>query len=171
MVKTIIVSIYKKGDRDRRENYRGTALGNAAYKILANIILEKIKPFIEKITGDCQNGFRDGRSVIDNIFALKIINEFWEYNQSVQYLFIDFQKAYDSIHRDTLWKCMEEFRIPKKLVNMFKTCVQKTRSAVRIDGTLSPFFENKTRLKQGDSVTKVIQFSITKSDTKYKNGS
>ena len=153
------------------ENYQRIVLGNAAYKILANIILEKIKPFIEKITGDCQNGFRDGRSVIDNIFALKIINEFWEYNQSVQYLFIDFQKAYDSIHRDTLWKCMEEFRIPKKLVNMFKTCVQKTRSAVRIDGTLSPFFENKTRLKQGDSVTKVIQFSITKSDTKYKNGS
>jgi len=51
---------------------------------------------------------------------------------------------------------MEEFKIPKKLINMFKTCVQKTRSAVRIDGTLSPFFENKTRLKQGDSVTNVI---------------
>jgi hypothetical protein len=48
--------------------------------------------------GDYQNGFRDGRSVNDNIFALKIINEkIWEYNQSVQYLFIDFQKAYDSI--------------------------------------------------------------------------
>jgi len=25
--------------------------------------------------GDYQNGFRDGRSVIDNIFALRIINE------------------------------------------------------------------------------------------------
>ena len=45
---TIIVPIYKKGDRDRCENYRGIALGNASYKILANIILEKIKPFIEK---------------------------------------------------------------------------------------------------------------------------
>jgi len=65
--------------------------------------------------GDYQNGFRDGRSVIDNIFALKIINEkMWEYNQSVQYLFIDFQKAYDSIHRDTLWKCT-------KLINTCKT--------------------------------------------------
>jgi hypothetical protein len=66
--------------------------------------------------GDYQNRFRDGRSVIDNIFALKIINEkIWEYNQSVQYLFIDFQynqsvqylfidfqKAYDSIYRDKL---------------------------------------------------------------------
>jgi len=36
--------------------------------------------------GDYQNGFRDGRSVIDSIFTLKIINEkLWEYNQSVQY--------------------------------------------------------------------------------------
>jgi len=48
--------------------------------------------------GDYRNGFRDGSSVTDNIFALKIINEkLWEYNQSV-HLFIDFQKAYDSIH-------------------------------------------------------------------------
>jgi hypothetical protein len=58
--------------------------------------LEKSKPYIEKVMGDYQNGFRDGRSVIDNIFALRIINEkLWVYNQSVQYLFIDFQKAYN----------------------------------------------------------------------------
>ena len=71
-------------------------MGNAAYKILANIILGKIMPYFEKITRDYQNGFRDGRSVIDNIFELKIINEkIWEYNQSVHYLFIDFQKEYE----------------------------------------------------------------------------
>ena len=76
---------------------------NAAYKILSNIILGKIKPFIEKVMGDYQNAFRDGISVTDNTFALEIINEkLWEYNQSVQYLFIDFEKVYDSIHRDTL---------------------------------------------------------------------
>ena len=49
---TIIVPIYKKGDRNRCENYRGIVLGNATYKILAHIILEKIKPYITKITGD-----------------------------------------------------------------------------------------------------------------------
>jgi len=91
---TIIVPIHKRGDRDRCENCRGVALGNAAYKILLNIILGKIKPCIEKVMGDYQNGFRDGRSLIDNIFALKIINKkLWEYNQSVQYVFINFQKA------------------------------------------------------------------------------
>jgi len=46
---------------------------------LANIILEKIKPYIEKITREYQNGFRDGRSVIDKIYVLKIIKEkIWE---------------------------------------------------------------------------------------------
>jgi len=44
--------IQKKEIRDRWENYRGQALGNAASKIMANIILEKIKPYIEKIIRD-----------------------------------------------------------------------------------------------------------------------
>ena len=80
--------MYKKVGRYRCEDYRWIALGNAAYKILANIILEKIKPYIEKIFGDYQNGFRDGRAVIDNRLALKIINEkIWEYNQSVQIIY------------------------------------------------------------------------------------
>jgi len=100
---TIIVPIHKRGGRDRCDNYRGITLRNAAFKILSNIILGKIKSYIEKVVGDYQNGFRHGRAVIGNIFALKIINEeLWEYNQSVQYLFFYFQKAYDSIHRATL---------------------------------------------------------------------
>ena len=43
---------------------------------------------------------------------------------------------------------MEEFKIPTKLINICKTCVQKTRGMVRIEGTLSSFSENKTGLKQ-----------------------
>jgi len=46
--------------------------------------------------------------------------------------------------------------IPTKLINMCKTCVQKTRSVVRIEGTSSSFFENKTRSKQGDSLSPIL---------------
>ena len=48
---TIIVPIHITGDRDSCENYRGIALGNAAYKILSNIKLGKIKPYIENVMG------------------------------------------------------------------------------------------------------------------------
>ena len=70
-----IVPTHKKGDRDGCENYRGIALGTVAYKILSNITLGRIKPYIQKVIGDYQNGFIDRRSASDNIFALKIINE------------------------------------------------------------------------------------------------
>ena len=39
---------------------------------------------------------------------------------------------------------------------MCKTCAQKARSAIRIEGTLSSFFENKTELKQGDSLSPML---------------
>jgi len=77
-----------------------------------------------------------------------------------------------SIHSDALWKCKKEFKIPTKLINMYKTCIQKIRSAVRIEGTLSSFFETKTGLKQGDPLSPILfNLALTKSDTKYKNGS
>jgi hypothetical protein len=51
---------------------------------------------------------------------------------------------------------MKESKIPTKLINMCKTCVQKTRSAIRIEGTLSYCFENKTGLKQGDPLSPIL---------------
>ena len=71
------------------------------------------------------------------------------------YLLI-FERHIDSIHRDTLWECIKEFKIPTELINICETCVQETRSAVRIAGTLSPFFENKTGLKQGGPLSPVL---------------
>jgi len=31
---------------------------------------------------------------------------------------------YESVHIDTLWECVEEFKIPTKLINMCKTCTK-----------------------------------------------
>jgi len=39
---------------------------------------------------------------------------------------------------------------------MCKMCVQKTLRVFRIEGTLSSFFENKTGLIQGDSLSLIL---------------
>jgi hypothetical protein len=51
---------------------------------------------------------------------------------------------------------MEEFKILKKLINMCKTRVQKTKSAVKIERTWLSFFKNKTGLKHGDSLSSIL---------------
>jgi len=53
----IIVPIYKKGDKKDCSNYRGIQLLPTMYKTLSNILLSRLTPYVEEITGDHQCGF------------------------------------------------------------------------------------------------------------------
>jgi len=67
---SIIVPIYKKGDKSDCGNYRGISLLTTRYKILSNILLTKITPLSEEIIGYLQGGFRCNRSATDHIFCI-----------------------------------------------------------------------------------------------------
>jgi hypothetical protein len=55
---SIIVPIYKKGDRTDCSNYRGISLLSTSYKILSNILLSRLTRYGDEIIGDHQCGFR-----------------------------------------------------------------------------------------------------------------
>ena len=46
----------------------------------------------------------------------QILEKKWAYNNAVCQLFIDFEKAYDSIKRESLYDILIKFGVPKKLV-------------------------------------------------------
>jgi len=96
------------------------------YKILSNILLSRLTPYAEEINGDHQCGFQCSRST-DHIFCIhQILEKKWEHNEAVHQLFIDFQKAYDSIRREVLYNILIEFGIPMKLVRLIKICLKHT---------------------------------------------
>jgi len=67
-------------------------------KTLSNILLSRLTPNAQEITSDNQCGFRPNRSSIDHIFCIRqIIENIWEYNETVHQLFIDLKEAYDSV--------------------------------------------------------------------------
>ena len=57
---TITDPIHKR-DRKRCENYRGLAMGNAAYKILSNIILGKLNHTLKKLWGTMRMDLEMGK--------------------------------------------------------------------------------------------------------------
>ena len=64
-------------------------------------------------------------------------------------MFIDFEKAFDSVHRDTLWKIMRHYGIPEKIIDLVKCMYSNSECAV-VDGTgTSEWFTIKSGVKQG----------------------
>jgi hypothetical protein len=89
----ISVSVHKKGDKTDCNNYRATSLLSTLYKILSNILLSRLSPYVDEIIGDHQCGFRRNRSTTDQIFGIRqILEKKWEYNETVHQLFIDYKK-------------------------------------------------------------------------------
>jgi hypothetical protein len=65
------ISIYKKVDKTDCNDYREIFPLLTAYKILSNILLAKLTPYINEIIGDHQCGFRRNRSTVDQIFYVR----------------------------------------------------------------------------------------------------
>jgi sorting nexin-29 len=72
---SIIVPIYKKGDKMDCSNYRGISLLSSSYKILSNILLSRLTPYVDEIIGNHQCGFQHNRSTTDQIFCIRQILE------------------------------------------------------------------------------------------------
>ena len=88
-----------------------------AAKIVNGILLNRIQPVIDPLLRPNQNGFRPRRSTTAHILALRrIIEEVKKNNLKAILVFVDFKKAFDSIHRGKLMKILEAYGIPEKLV-------------------------------------------------------
>jgi hypothetical protein len=71
----ILYQFTKKGDKTDCNNYRGISLLSTPYKILPNILLSRLVPYIDEIIGVHQCGFRRNRSTTDQIFCIRQILE------------------------------------------------------------------------------------------------
>ena len=75
-------------------------------------------------------------------------------------LFINFEKAYNSVRREVLYNILIEFDIPMKVVRLIKMCLNETYSRDRAGKNLSNTFSVRNGLKQGDDL-KPLLFNFT----------
>lgn len=151
---SIICPIHKKGDKNECSNYRGISLLNIAYKVFAFILCERLKPHVIRIVGDYQCGFMPGRGTSDQIFTLRqILEKTQEFQVDTHHLFVDFKQAYDTPTRHELFKAMNRFGIPSKLVKLSRMTLEKTWSCVRAAGITSEKFRTIRGFRQGDALS------------------
>ena len=94
---------------------------------------------------------------MDQIFRMKdVLMNCYEYKIPAMVLFIDFNKAYDSVSRKQLLKAMREFGVSPKLVNLTRMTLKLTTGRVKVNGKFSDNFKIKTGLRQGDPLSTLL---------------
>ena len=90
-------------------------------KVFNRVIINRMKDPIDAQLRDEQAGFRKDRSCTDQIAALRIIVEqSIEWNSPLYINFVDYEKAFDSLDRETLWKLLRHYGVPAKIVSIIR---------------------------------------------------
>nr|VZI28413.1 unnamed protein product [Spirometra erinaceieuropaei] len=146
----ILVLILKKGDKTRCENYRGISLIDVAAKIFAIVLLRRFQAVRDSRTRPNQAGFRGGRGCADQIFTLRRIHEFrHSFQHPTAVCFVDFAAAFDSVHRESLWRIMALDGVPAKIIAMIKAYYRSTTARVLVRNNFSQPFGIRSGVRQG----------------------
>ena len=132
------------------KNWRPLTLLNSDYKIAAKSIANRLKPLLPDLINYDQTGFIRGRFIGENIRLIdSVICYAKENNIPGLLLFLDFEKAFDTIEWPFIRKTFQHFGFGSsilKWLNLFYCCPE---SCVLNNGWASDFFEIQKGVGQG----------------------
>ena len=126
-----IIPIPKKVDLSLGSNYRGISLTSLVAKTYNRMILNRIRPHLDCHLRKNQNGFRSGGTTTSQILALRrLIEGVKDKNLEAILIFIDFKKAFDTIHRGKMLAILKAYGIPEDLVTAISIMYEDTTAKV-----------------------------------------
>lgn len=131
----IVTPIHKGGDRDEASNYRPISVLPVLSKILEKIINCRLISFLNKykLISDCQFGFRRGISTEDAIIALtSYISEIVDKNKKCITVFLDLQKAFDTVSVPILIHRLESLGIRGTPLALLTNYLCDRRQSVKV---------------------------------------
>ena len=109
-----------------------------------------MKEVVDQQLRDQQAGFRKNRSCVDQIATLHIsIEQTLEWNSPLYINFVDYEKAFDSMHRVTVCKLLRNHGVSTKFVNMIKSSYEGMTCRVIHEGQLTNQCVIKTGVRKG----------------------
>ena len=147
---SIFVPIYKKGSPVECTNYRTVALIPHASKILLHIIHKRLEHYLLPEMAEEQCGFIPGKGTREQILNVRqLIEKAREFNVTAFLLFVDFEKAFDSVKWHYLWEFLHSFGVPDHLISLMKKLYDDNSATVRVNQTTSARFRTQAGTRQG----------------------
>lgn len=154
---SVIIPIYKNGDRKNCSNYRGISLICSACKVYEIVLEAKLRRAVENKLHGAQSGFRPGYSTQDHIFTIKnILEKFLTYNKEIYMCFIDLEKAFDKVKREEIWNALESNGVEVGLIEAIKSLYKNTTNTVKANNHETKKFRTTQGVRQGGVLSPLL---------------
>ena len=132
------------------KNWRPISLLNTDYKIIARILSNRLQKVLPSIINEDQTGYIKNRYIGENIRTILDILEHTstKHNPGV-IVFLDFEKAFDTVSWNFLHKTLDYFRFGESFKTWIKILYHDINSCVLNNGYSSPFFKIQRGVRQG----------------------
>ncbi len=150
-----VISLLDKGkDRLLIENWRPISLLNVDYKLVSKVMVHRIDNIIPKLVGLNQTGFIKGRYINDTVRSIYDIIDYCKLTSTEGVLLmIDFEKAFDSLEWDFLFRTLTEMNFGQSFINWIKLFYNNIESCISNNEVSSPYFKLKRGARQGDPLS------------------
>lgn len=147
---SVISLVFKKGEKNSLKNYRPISLTNTDYKIIAFVFAKRLQKILKDIINDNQTAYIKGRYIGENNRLILDIFEFCESeNVGGILLFLDFEKAFDSVEWNFLFKTLKKFNIGKFFITWANILYTNPIFKMKNNGWLSKSCSMTRGIRQG----------------------
>ena len=112
--------LYKAGNPELPQNYRPISLLNSIYKLIASHLLDFLtcQAANHHLLHPSQFGARAGHQTLDHILHLQAASPS---SPPCLHLYVDFNKAFNSVPHAALWQVLHHLRIPTQVLHILKS--------------------------------------------------
>ena len=135
-----IIPLFKKGSRNKSENYRPVSLTSVICKLLERLIKDHMVEFLvkHKLLNSSQHGFLKARSCLTNMLCfLEEITKWIDVGSPVDIIYLDFQKAFDKVPHQRLLLKLKAHGIGDSITDWIEQWLIDRRQRVVVDGEVS----------------------------------
>lgn len=161
----MVIPLFKKGDIDNPGNYRGICLLSIASRILARILANRLRIWVEQLNllDDNQSGFRKDRSTADATQIMIRIQEdtddlrkritaeggVIEEDEMPVAKLLDLSKAYPRVNRPALWKILQRYGMGERCLRVLQDLHETTHYKIKSREGTSSSWAPERGLKEG----------------------
>jgi len=154
---SILSLLYKKGDNTFLKNYRPLSLSNTDYKILAFVLANRIQKVIPKLVSEQQSAYMKNRYIGNNVRFIDDLLYYCKCNKiGGALLFLDFQKAFDSISWDFIFKTLEKFGFGNDFIQWLQLLYTKPFANIKMNGHFTDSIQLERGIRQGCPVSSLV---------------